>query len=120
MHKPDPNSTDSFFIVDEYVIFITPTSLQLDLYESILRPEKIDDLVESSRTESLAMINILVKISNSPVLLKATFDNSRTKMSTGLGNDTFNQLLPLLPKETDIGDVTLSGNSRVCGLIAQR
>lgn len=56
------------------------------------------------------MISILVKISNSPVLLKAIFDNSRTKMSAGLDSDTFNQLLHLLPKETDIGDVTLSGN----------
>ena len=111
MHRSNANSTDSLFIVDEYVVFITPTSLQLALYESILRPEKIDDLVESSRTESLPMITMLVKISNSPVLLKASLDNSRTKMSTGLVNDTFNQLLPLLPKETDIGDVTLSGDS---------
>ena len=112
MHKSNPNSTDFlFFIVDEYVVFVVPTSLQLALYESILRPEKIDDLVECSRTESLPMINILVKISNSPVLLKATFDKSRAKISTGMVNDAFNQLLPLLPKETDIGDVTLSGNS---------
>lgn len=88
-----------------------PTSLQLALYDSILQPEKIDDLVESSRTESLPMINILVKISNSPVLLKATLDNSRAKMSTGSDNDTFNHLLPLLPKETDIGDISLSGTS---------
>ncbi|KAF8734996.1 hypothetical protein AX14_002955 [Amanita brunnescens Koide BX004] len=107
----------------EYVVFVVPTSLQLALYESILRPEKIDDLVECSRTESLPMINILVKISNSPVLLKATFDKSRAKISTGMVNDAFNQLLPLLPKETDIGDVTLSGKltalSRLLQLLRQ-
>ncbi|KAF8348116.1 P-loop containing nucleoside triphosphate hydrolase protein [Amanita rubescens] len=109
--------------INEYVIFVIPTSLQLALYDSILQPEKIDDLVESSRTESLPMINILVKISNSPVLLKATLDNSRAKMSTGSDNDTFNQLLPLLPKETDIGDVSLSGKllalSRLLRLLRQ-
>ncbi|KAK2467800.1 hypothetical protein APHAL10511_000095 [Amanita phalloides] len=93
----------------EYVVFVTPTSLQLALYASALQPERIDDLVESSRSESLPVINMLVKISNSPVLLKATIDHTRTAPSTGLGKDTFSQLIPLLPRDMDAGDVSLSG-----------
>ncbi|KAF8626841.1 hypothetical protein AX15_004671 [Amanita polypyramis BW_CC] len=93
----------------EYVVFVSPTSLQLALYASILQPERIEDFVQSSRSESLPIINMLVKISNSPVLLKATFDSSRARIPDGSDADARHQVLALLPRKTDIGDVSLSG-----------
>ena len=91
---------------------MVPTSLQLALYATILQSERIDDLVQSSQSESLALINMLVKISNSPVLLKATIDSSREKVqnsSGGLRVDDFRQIKEMLPQKVDVADVSLSG-----------
>ncbi|KAF9007989.1 SNF2 family N-terminal domain-containing protein [Cyathus striatus] len=80
----------------EYVVFITPTALQLSIFSRILNPSRVDDLVESSPSESLALINLLTKISNSPILLKAVSENS--KMGNG-GHQT----------SARIDDMSLSG-----------
>lgn len=96
----------------EYVVFVVPTPLQLALYTTILQSEKIDNLVQSSQSESLALINMLVKISNSPILLKATIDSSREKIqnsSGGLRADDFRQIIEMLPQRVDVADVSLSG-----------
>lgn len=97
---------------DEYVVFVTPTKLQISMFSAILRPERIDDISQGSTAESLAMINILTKISNSPVLLKATAD----KMKTNTGNKGscieragVKEALKLLPERVEVSDMTLSG-----------
>lgn len=96
----------------EYVVFVTPTALQLSMFSKILRPDRLIDLVQSSTAESLALINILTKISNSPILLKAAADKAKIKTSgdapyilrTGV-----DEALGLLPDTTHFGDFSLSG-----------
>ena len=96
----------------EYVVFITPTVLQLSMFYKILNPDRVNDLIQSSTAESLALINILTKISNSPILLKAAADNAKNK-----GNGTLdpvqrgavNDALTLLPAKAHVTDMSLSG-----------
>ncbi|KAI0940481.1 hypothetical protein AcW1_003665 [Taiwanofungus camphoratus] len=96
----------------EYVVFVTPTRLQLSIFQKILTAEKLDNLVRKSTAESLALINILTKISNSPILLKATID--RAKNRSGQNGDKIKyyaveEALKLLPERAHVEDVSLSG-----------
>ena len=91
-------------------MFVTPTSLQLSIFSKILHPNKLDDLAQSSTAESLALITMLTKVSNSPVLLKATADKMGTN---GRGNTLqkacLDDALGLLPERVKVDDVSLSG-----------
>ncbi|RDX55621.1 hypothetical protein OH76DRAFT_1397013 [Lentinus brumalis] len=96
----------------EYVVFITPTKLQLAIFEKILSHGKLDSLVRNSTAESLALINMLTKISNSPILLKATADQARIKAQQSgdtVKRDAIEEALTLLPERAQVEDVTLSG-----------
>ncbi|EGN99526.1 hypothetical protein SERLA73DRAFT_72346 [Serpula lacrymans var. lacrymans S7.3] len=93
----------------EYVVFVTPTRLQLSIFSTILNADKLDNIIQSSTAESLALINVLTKVSNSPILLKATADKAKA-----LGNNSFKQrgieeALKLLPGHAQIEDFSLSG-----------
>ena len=106
-------------ILAEYVVFITPTVLQLSMFYKILNPDKLDDLIQSSTAESLALINILTKISNSPILLKATADNAKNKMNGSVDpvkRGAVADALNLLPVKAHIADMSLSGKSICRGL----
>ncbi|KAI1786543.1 P-loop containing nucleoside triphosphate hydrolase protein [Ganoderma leucocontextum] len=96
----------------EYVVFITPTKLQLSIFEKFLSNDKLDSLVRNSTAESLALINMLTKISNSPILLKATADQAKLKAQQG-GNvvkqNAIEEALQLLPERAQVEDVSLSG-----------
>ncbi|PIL37156.1 hypothetical protein GSI_00848 [Ganoderma sinense ZZ0214-1] len=96
----------------EYVVFITPTKLQLSIFEKFLSNDKLDSLVRNSTAESLALINMLTKISNSPILLKATADQAKLKVQQG-GNavkqNAIEEALQLLPERAQVEDVSLSG-----------
>ncbi|CAA7259250.1 unnamed protein product [Cyclocybe aegerita] len=97
----------------EYVLFVRPTNLQLSMFSKILHPAHLDDLIQSSTAESLALINILTKISNSPILLKATADNIQSKINDG-GIQSFQKKAVLdasrlLPNNVNVADVNLSG-----------
>ncbi|KAE9401638.1 hypothetical protein BT96DRAFT_964962 [Gymnopus androsaceus JB14] len=90
----------------EYVVFITPTALQLSIFAKVLDPNKVDDFLESSSTaESLALMITLTKISSSPILLKAVAgkDEADGKRSN------IHEALKLLPANSQIEDMTLSG-----------
>jgi hypothetical protein len=96
----------------EYVVFITPTVLQLSMFYKILNPDKLNDLIQSSTAESLALINILTKISNSPILLKATADNAKNKKNgtvEPVQRRAVDDALALLPAKTHVADMSLSG-----------
>ncbi|TBU32764.1 P-loop containing nucleoside triphosphate hydrolase protein [Dichomitus squalens] len=95
----------------EYVVFVTPTKLQLSIFEKILSHDKLDSLVRNSTAESLALINILTKISNSPILLKATADQAKLKGQEGadVKRNAIEEALQLLPERAQIEDVSLSG-----------
>jgi DNA repair and recombination protein RAD54B len=91
---------------------VTPTALQLSIFSKILNPSKLDDLAQSSTAESLALINMLTKVSNSPILLKATVDKQKAA-----GGDARNAIkragvddaLKLLPENAQAEDMSLSG-----------
>ncbi|PCH43504.1 hypothetical protein WOLCODRAFT_164492 [Wolfiporia cocos MD-104 SS10] len=96
----------------EYVVFVTPTPLQLSIFNKILSADKLDNLVRSSTAESLALINMLTKISNSPILLKATMDQARNKGDQSgdiIKRNAVEEALKLLPERVRAEDVSLSG-----------
>ncbi|KAJ7188473.1 SNF2 family N-terminal domain-containing protein [Mycena filopes] len=96
----------------EYVVFITPTRLQLSIFSKILNPDKLDDLAQSSTAESLALISMLTKVSNSPILLKATADKEKAAgvdVQNAIKRAGIIEALKLLPENAQIEDVSLSG-----------
>ncbi|KAL4080204.1 P-loop containing nucleoside triphosphate hydrolase protein [Scleroderma yunnanense] len=93
----------------EYIVFVTPTRLQLSMLAAILNPEKLDSLAESSTAESLALINVLTKVSNSPVLLKAQVDKAKASKSIPIVRPGVMEALKLLPEKTQIEDFSISG-----------
>jgi DNA repair and recombination protein RAD54B len=98
---------------DEYVVFVTPTALQLSIFCKILNPDRLDNIIEYSTAESLALINILTKISNSPILLKAVADKAKAKVSQGEDNrarsTVVEEAVKLLPERAQVEDLSLSG-----------
>jgi DNA repair and recombination protein RAD54B len=89
------------------------------MFYKILNPDKIDDLIQSSTAESLALINILTKISNSPILLKATVDNAKNKKHGSVEpvkRSAVDDALNLLPAKAHIADMSLSGKFICHGL----
>ena len=107
-------ASDWQLCTDEYVVFITPTKLQLSIFEKILSHDKLDNLVRNSTAESLALINMLTKISNSPILLKATADQAKLKAQQGgdsVKRNAIEEALTLLPERAQVEDVSLSGQS---------
>ncbi|OAX36093.1 hypothetical protein K503DRAFT_721959 [Rhizopogon vinicolor AM-OR11-026] len=93
----------------EYVVFVTPTQLQLSIFSVILNPDKLDRLMEGPTAESLALINMLTKISNSPVLLKAQADKARATNSDTIRRPGIDEALSLLPKDARLEDFSMSG-----------
>ena len=103
-----------FRVTDEYVVFITPTQLQRDIFNKILSADKLDSLVRGSTIESLALIGMLTKISNSPILLKATADKAKekgdqSKESDLVKRDVVREALKLMPSNVQVEDLSLSG-----------
>ena len=102
---------------DEYVVFVLPTALQLSIFSKILNPDRLDDIIQHSTAESLALINILTKICNSPILLKAVADKAKEKISHGQDSvertTIVEEALKLLPERARVEDVSLSGGPRM-------
>ncbi|TFK75322.1 hypothetical protein BDN72DRAFT_511952 [Pluteus cervinus] len=92
----------------EYVIFVKPTDLQLAIFDKLLQPGQVDDIVQGSTAESLSLINMLTKVSNSPVLLKATVDKAKADSPSTL-KPGLESAARLLPTKTHIEDMSLSG-----------
>ncbi|KAH7888361.1 P-loop containing nucleoside triphosphate hydrolase protein [Phlebopus sp. FC_14] len=93
----------------EYVVFVTPTTLQLSMFRAILNPEKLDSLIEGSTAESLALIGMLTKVSNSPLLLKAQVDKARASKGQPIIRPGVMEALKFLPEGAQIEDFSLSG-----------
>ncbi|KIY62493.1 hypothetical protein CYLTODRAFT_438881 [Cylindrobasidium torrendii FP15055 ss-10] len=109
----------------EYVVFITPTELQLAIFDKVLHMDKFDDLVQSA-AESLALINMLTKVSNSPILLKAMKDKAEHEGKTlsGASSVAIQAATRLIPAGAQIEDMTLSGKlvalSRLLGHVKEK
>ncbi|KAG2153895.1 P-loop containing nucleoside triphosphate hydrolase protein [Suillus clintonianus] len=93
----------------EYVVFVTPTQLQLSIFSAILNPDKLDRLINGPTAESLVLINMLTKISNSPVLLKAQADKAKATNTDAIRRPGIDEALSLLPKDTRVDDFSMSG-----------
>ncbi|KAI0344614.1 hypothetical protein BDW22DRAFT_1482814 [Trametopsis cervina] len=95
----------------EYVVFIAPTKLQRDIFHKILTADKLDNLVRNSTAESLALIGMLTKISNSPILLKAAADQAKERGGEGgiVKSNVVSDAVQLLPSRAQVDDVSLSG-----------
>ncbi len=91
------------------MVFVAPTKLQTSIFQKILNPDRVDSLMQGPTAESLALINMLTKISSSPILLKATAD--KAKMSgTSVASKSLEGALQLLPPNAEIEDLSLSGD----------
>lgn len=109
-------------MIDEYVVFVAPTPLQLEIFRRILNPDEMDDLIEQSTTaESLALIGILTKVSNSPILLRATAESAKGKENNGIFHKrNFTSAANLVPKNAEIEDMSLSGMAPLRHLTIRR
>lgn len=95
------------------MVFITPTQLQRDIFHKILTADKLDNLVRNSTAESLALIGMLTKVSNSPILLKAAADKAKEQSRDAEGEmikrNVFAEAAQFLPERAQVDDVSLSG-----------
>jgi DNA repair and recombination protein RAD54B len=94
---------------DEYVVFITPTRVQTKILMKILAKDNLDPLIKNSMSDSLAMVSLLQKICNSPILLKATADKNKGKENQGVNSGAISDALAYLPARPQVEDVSLSG-----------
>lgn len=83
------------------------------MFAAILNPEKLDTLIEGSTAESLALIGMLTKLSNSPLLLKAQVDKAKTSKAQPIIRPGVMEALKLLPEKAQIEDFSLSGEHRM-------
>lgn len=99
---------------DEYVVFITPTRLQRHIFQRLLTRDNIDNVSRANTAESLALISLLTKISNSPILLKATADRAKSQgvEDAGVKARAIQSALKILPERAQIDDVSLSGKGK--------
>lgn len=97
-------------MIDEYVVFISPTPLQLQIFRKILTSDRGDDIIEQNTTaEALALIGIFTKISNSPILLKAMAANAEGKENSIFQKRNVADATKLVPVGAQIEDMSLSG-----------
>jgi len=114
MYSPPESIINGF--PDEYVVFITPTALQLSIFEKILNQNRLEDMINDSAIESLAMITLLTKICNSPILLKAVTDKEKARGSASASSSRSKMVYEaakLLPSGAQPEDMSLSGMFRV-------
>ncbi|KAG9018091.1 helicase [Tulasnella sp. 427] len=100
----------------EYVVFIKPTQLQLSIFDAILKPEVVDDVVHGNMAKSLALIQLLTKVCNSPYLLKK-LEGSATQANPPPNVKT---ALSLLPTSAAPEDFSLSGKLTFLGNLLDR
>jgi DNA repair and recombination protein RAD54B len=90
------------------------------MFAAILNPEKLDTLIEGSTAESLALIGMLTKVSNSPVLLKAQVDKARASKGQSIVRPAVMEAVKLLPERAQIDDFSLSGEHGVICVTEER
>ncbi|KAL5523808.1 hypothetical protein ACEPAG_7981 [Sanghuangporus baumii] len=97
----------------EYVVFVTPSPLQRMMFTKILQPDTLSSLLRGSMARSLAMIQLLIKLSTTPILLRATLEKrTNEKRTNSTDEDTqgsFDEAMKLLPCTAQPQDVELSG-----------
>lgn len=77
----------------------------------ILAKDNLDPLIKNSTMDSLAMMGLLQKICNSPILLKATVDKNKGKGNQDANASAILDALAYLPPRPQVEDVSLSGSA---------
>ena len=95
--------------VDEHVLFITPTDLQKNMFRRLLRSDTVDSIIRGPSARSLALITKLVKISNSPLLIKATAEKDEMDNYEDLDESALHEASQLLPSDSRKDNVSSSG-----------
>lgn len=90
-------------------MFVTPTRVQTKILKKILANDNVDPLIKNSMSDSLAMMGLLQKICNSPILLKATADRNKGKEDRDASASAISDALVFLPARPQVEDVSLSG-----------
>ncbi|KAG8814011.1 helicase, partial [Serendipita sp. 399] len=90
----------------EYVVFVSPTELQLAMITHLLHPDNLHRLTDST-AKSLALIQTLSKLCNSPYLLKKKAPS----------DDSFSEAIRMIPAQAREDDVSLSGKLTALGAI---
>ncbi|WVQ85306.1 hypothetical protein IAT38_007471 [Cryptococcus sp. DSM 104549] len=90
----------------EYVVFIAPSALQLSVLSRLLNPSVIGNFIRGYGAQSLALIDTMRKVSNSPMLLRKK-DDEGTKADEI--KSATNSALAAIPSSININDVTTSG-----------
>lgn len=102
--------TSKLFYAVEYVVFVKPSALQLSIFAKILQQDSLSSLIRGSTARTLALINNLTKISNSPILLQHKDDEKdKNEGDTVLGSGPIREAMKLLPLSASHCDVSLSG-----------
>ena len=91
------------------MVFITPTRVHTKILMRILAKDNLDPLIKNSMADSLAMMGLLQKICNSPILLKATVDKNKGKGNQDANASAILDALTYLPPRPQVEDVSLSG-----------
>ncbi|KAL1748631.1 P-loop containing nucleoside triphosphate hydrolase protein [Schizophyllum fasciatum] len=93
----------------EHIVFVKPTQLQVSMYQKILHPDKVDDFVNGSQADTLALLNTLKKVSNSPILVKAAHDKDKESSKTSIAKNAVAEAVTVLQPDARVDDMTLSG-----------
>ncbi|KAL1696209.1 SNF2 family N-terminal domain-containing protein [Schizophyllum commune] len=93
----------------EHIVFVKPTELQITMYQKILHPDKVDDFVNGSQADTLALLNTLKKVSNSPILVKAAHDKDKESARTSIAKSAVADAVTVLKPDARVDDMTLSG-----------
>lgn len=91
------------------MVFITPSRVQTKILMKILTKDNVDPMIKNNMSDSLAMMSLLQKICNSPILLKATVDKNKGKENQGANAGAILDALAYLPARPQVEDVSLSG-----------
>jgi DNA repair and recombination protein RAD54B len=87
------------------------------MLKKILANDNLDPLIKNGMTDSLAMMGLLQKICNSPILLKAIADKNKGKENENANTGAILDALAYLPSRPQVEDVSLSGLARSLFLI---
>lgn len=84
------------------------------MFQVILNPERLDDLISRNTVSSLALITNLMQLCNSPAILKNKEEQLNDDSAT---HRAIKQALKLLPKDLKNEDMTQSGRFRPSSLL---
>ncbi|WVQ97167.1 hypothetical protein IAU59_004277 [Kwoniella sp. CBS 9459] len=91
---------------NEYVVFVAPSPLQLSVLSSLLNPSIVSGFIRGYGAQSLALIDLMRKISNSPMLLKKKDEDGIATDDLGTAISAAKSAIPL---DTNVNDVNTSG-----------